>query len=76
MDESIPAHTKAPASSLRESASGPRGKVVSGSFPRGSIYTHLPEDKDCEICQRTKITRVLAENALVQPYLEQKISVT
>ena len=22
-----------------------------------SVYTHLPKDRDCEICQRTKITR-------------------
>ena len=22
-----------------------------------SVYTHLPEDRNCDICQRTKITR-------------------
>ena len=22
-----------------------------------SVYTHFPKDRDCEICQRTKITK-------------------
>ena len=46
MDESVPAHRDAPASSSRESASEPRGKVV--SVGRG-IFTRFPKDKDCEI---------------------------
>ena len=24
-----------------------------------SVYTHFPKDRNCEICQRTKITRAL-----------------
>ena len=39
--------------SSRESSSGPRGEVVSDKH---SIYTHLPKDKNCEICMKTKIT--------------------
>ena len=54
MDESVPAHRNAPAKSARESASELRGKVVSGKH---SIYTHFPKDRNCEIRQRTKITR-------------------
>ena len=54
MDESVPAHRDAPASSSRESASKPRGKVVSGEH---SIETHFPKDRNCDICMRTKITR-------------------
>ena len=54
MDESVPAHWDAPASSSRESASESRGKVVSGKH---RIYTHFPKDRSCEICKRTKITR-------------------
>ena len=56
VDESVPAHRDAPASSSRESASEPRVKVMSGSG-KHSIHTHFPKDKDCEICKRTKITR-------------------
>ena len=54
VDESVPAHRDAPASSSRESASESRGKVVSGKH---RIYTHFPKDRSCEICKRTKITR-------------------
>ena len=54
MDESVPAQRDAPARSSRESASEPRGKVVSGN---NRICTHFPKDKNCEICMRTKITR-------------------
>ena len=58
MDEPVPAHRDARASSSRESASEPRVKVgrVSGKH---SIYTHFPKDKNCDICMRTKITRTL-----------------
>ena len=54
MDENVPAHREAPASSSHELLSEPRAKVVSGKH---SIFTHLPKDKDCDICKRTKITR-------------------
>ena len=54
MDESVPAHWDAPASSSRESSSEPRGTVVSGKH---SIHSHFPKDRNCEICLRTKITR-------------------
>ena len=32
----------------------PQRQVVSGKH---SIYTHFPKDRNCDICQRTKITR-------------------
>ena len=54
MDERVPVHRDAPASSSRESASEPRGKVVSG---KNSIKPHFPKDRNCDICMRTKITR-------------------
>ena len=71
VDENVPAHRDAPATSSRESASEPRGKVVSGKH---CIYTHFPKDRNCDICMRTKRTKqgLLAENALAQPYLGQK----
>ena len=30
----------------------------SADLGKHSVYTHLPKDRNCEICQRTKITRV------------------
>ena len=54
MDENVPAHKDAHASSSRESASEPRGKVVSGEH---SIHTHFPKDRNCDICMKTKITK-------------------
>ena len=40
-----------------------------------SVSTHFPKDRNCEICQRTKITRARAEDALAEPYLVHKILV-
>ena len=54
VDESVSSSQRRTASSFRESASGPRGKVVSGKH---CIYTHFPKDRNCHICMRTKITR-------------------
>ena len=54
VDESVPALWDTPASCSRESASEPRGKVISGMH---SIYTHFPKDRNCDICMKTKITR-------------------
>ena len=41
-----------------------------------SVYTHFQTDRNCEICQRTKITRARAEDALAESYLVQKNLVT
>ena len=54
VDASVPADRDAPARSSRESASEPRGKVLSGKH---RIKTHFPKDRNCDICMRTKITR-------------------
>ena len=40
--------------SSHEPSSEPRTKVVSGKH---SVETHFPTDRNCKICQRTKITR-------------------
>ena len=34
--------------------------MVSGKH---SIYTHFPKDRDCDVCLKTKITRLLAEKS-------------
>ena len=54
MDDSVPEHRDATASSCHELPSEPRAKVVSGKH---SMFTHFPKDRNCDICSRTKITR-------------------
>ena len=54
VDDSVPEDRDA-SSSFRELPSQPRAEVVSDKH---SIYTHFPKDRICDICLRTKITRV------------------
>ena len=56
VDKDVQPHQHSPCSS-RELPMEPRAKVVPGSGNH-SIYTHFPEDRNCDICLRTKITRV------------------
>ena len=57
VDDEIPQHRDSHASSSHEAS-------VDTTFKRRenlckhSVYTHVPKDRNCEICQRTKITRV------------------
>ena len=44
----------------------------SAALGKNNVYTHFPKDRTCEICQRTKITRARAEDALAKPYLVLK----
>ena len=42
-----------------------------------NVHTHFPEDPNCEICKRTKITRAPhAEDAMAKPYFVPQILVT
>ena len=65
VDERVPEHINAPSSCSRELLSEPRAKEVSSKH---SIFSHFPKDPNCDICLRTKITRILVEAALVQSY--------
>ena len=56
VDEAVSASRDTPASTSRESDSEPPRKVASKSR-KHIFYTHFAEDRNCEICQRTKITR-------------------
>ena len=51
VDDSIPEHRDAPASSSHELSSEPRAKVVSGKH---SIFSHFSRDPNCDICLKTK----------------------
>ena len=54
MDERVPEHRDSHASSSHEASLEP---VRSVDLGKHSVYTHFPKDRNCEICQRTKITR-------------------
>ena len=53
VDESVPEHRDT-SSSSHELPLELRAKVVPSEH---NIFTHFPKDRNCEICQRTKITR-------------------
>ena len=54
MDDRVPEHRDSHASSSHEPSLEPVRRVDLGKH---SVYTHFPKDRNCEICQRTKITR-------------------
>ena len=54
VDESVLEHRDSHASSSHELSLEPMRCVDLGKH---SVYTHFPKDRNCEICQRTKITR-------------------
>ena len=56
MDDEIPEHGDSHASSSNKVPLEPTFKR-SVEMGKHSVYTHFPEDRNCEICQRTKITR-------------------
>ena len=54
VDDRVPEHRDSNASSSHEPSLEPMSSVDWGKH---SVYTHFPKDRNCEICQRTKITR-------------------
>ena len=40
-----------------------------------SVFVHFPKDPNCYVRLKTKITSLLAQDALTQPWPERKISV-
>ena len=75
VDDRVPEHGDSHASSSHEASVEPILKRRE-DLCKHSVYTHFPRDRSCEICQRTKITRHRADDALAEPYLVQKILVT
>ena len=72
VDERVPEHRDSHARSSHELSLQPMRSVDLGKH---SVYTHFPKDRNCEICQRTKITRPRAEDVLAESYFVQKILV-
>ena len=56
VDDEIPEHGDSHASSSHEASLEPTTKRRE-DLCKHSVYTHFPKDRNCEICQRTKITR-------------------
>ena len=55
-DDRVPEHRDSHASSSHEASLEPILKRRE-DLCEHSVYTHFPKDRNCEICQRTKITR-------------------
>ena len=53
----FPERRNSPASSSHEPSLEPK-PARSADLVQHSVHTHFPKDRNCEICQRTKITRV------------------
>ena len=56
MDDGVPEYRDSQASSSHGSYLEPT-PARSADLGKHSVYTHFPKDRNCEICQRTKITR-------------------
>ena len=56
VDERVPERRDSHASSSHEPSLEPTFKRRE-DLGKHSVYTHFPKDRNCEICQRTKITR-------------------
>ena len=56
VDDRVSQHRDSHASSFDEISLEPTSKR-SEDLGKHSVYTHFPKDRNCEICQRTKITR-------------------
>ena len=56
VDDEFPEHGDSHASSSHEASLEPTFKRRE-DLGKHSVFTHFPKDRNCEICQRTKITR-------------------
>ena len=56
VDDEVPEHRDSHASSSHEVSLEPTFKRRE-DLGNHSVYTHFPKERNCEICQRTKITR-------------------
>ena len=56
VDDEVPEHRDSHASSSHEVSLEPTFKRRE-DLGKHSVYSHFPKDRNCEICQRTKITR-------------------
>ena len=57
MDDRVPDHRDSHASSSHEPSLLEPTPTRSVDLGKHGVYTHFPKDRNCEICQRTQITR-------------------
>ena len=69
VDDRVPERRDSHASSSHEQSLEPT-LTRSVELGKHSGYSHFPEDRNCEICKRTKIKGPHAEDAMAKPYLE------
>ena len=70
----VPEHRDSHASSSHEPSLEP-SPARSADLGKHSVYTHIPQDRNCEIRQRPKVQGLRAEDAVAEPYLVQKMLV-
>ena len=75
VDDEIPEHGDSHASSSHEVSLEPTFKRRE-DLCKHSVETYFPKDRNCEICQRTKLQGPRAGDAMVVPYLVLTTSVT
>ena len=63
VDDRVPEHGDSHASSSHESSLESK-PARSADLGKHSVHTHFPKDRNCEICQRTKITRALCRRRI------------
>ena len=74
VDDGVLEHRDSHANSSHEASLEPTCKRRE-ELGKHSVHAHFPKDRNCEICQRTKIIRAHAEDAMAEPYFVQKILV-
>ena len=63
MDDRVPEHRDSHASSSLEPSLEPK-PTRSVHLGKNSVCTYFPKNRNCEICQRTKITRALCKRRI------------
>ena len=70
VNDEIPVHGDSHASSSHEASLEPIFKTRA-DLGEHSVYTHFSKDRNFEICQRTKLQELRAEDALEEPCFVQ-----
>ena len=61
MDDVIPVHGDSHASASHEASLEPMFKKRE-DLGKHSVETHFPQDRNCEMCKRTRIIRLVLKN--------------
>ena len=75
VDDEIPVHGGSHASSSHEASLEPTTKRRE-DLGKHNVHTHFPKDRNCEICQRTKIIRASCRRRTCEAVLRAEKLVT